>query len=254
MCSPSGMPVTYLAIGSSSRSFPSWASCRITAAVIVLVFDAIRKWVSPRGGDRRAQPRRAVADRELDPAACAEEPPHPERGARWPPCRPGSAAHPGRSVAGPTCRPCDPASCRCRASRSATRTWSRSRTPRRRGPRHPGRSRSTVARVATTATTLSIARPRAAGVEDARADSGAEAALRTGRFCRAGDPPAGGRQRRAARAACAARSPSSWTAATPRHDARGRRAAASSRADQRTRTSTSTGRARSSRPQRAANA
>ena len=31
-------------------SLPSCASCRITAAVIVLVFEAIRKWVSARGG------------------------------------------------------------------------------------------------------------------------------------------------------------------------------------------------------------
>jgi hypothetical protein len=33
-------------IGSSRLSLPSWASSTITAAVIVLVLEAIRKWVS----------------------------------------------------------------------------------------------------------------------------------------------------------------------------------------------------------------
>jgi hypothetical protein len=43
------MSRTYFEIGSPSPSFPSWASCTIIAAVIVLVFEAIRKWVSARG-------------------------------------------------------------------------------------------------------------------------------------------------------------------------------------------------------------
>ena len=50
MLSPSGTSATYFAIGSSRLSLPSWASCMITAAVIVLVFEAIRKWVSALGG------------------------------------------------------------------------------------------------------------------------------------------------------------------------------------------------------------
>src|SRR5205823_7977430 len=45
-----GTPGTYFETGSSSLSLPSWASSTITAAVIVLVFEAIRKWVSARGG------------------------------------------------------------------------------------------------------------------------------------------------------------------------------------------------------------
>ena len=49
MLSPLGTPGTYFEIGSPRLSLPSWASCRITAAVIVLVFEAIRKWVSARG-------------------------------------------------------------------------------------------------------------------------------------------------------------------------------------------------------------
>ena len=48
--SPSGTPETYFETGSSRSSRPSWASWTITAAVIVLVFEAIRKWVSARGG------------------------------------------------------------------------------------------------------------------------------------------------------------------------------------------------------------
>ena len=51
MSSPLGTPETYFETGSSKRSFPSWASSTITAAVIVLVFEAILKYVSPRGGD-----------------------------------------------------------------------------------------------------------------------------------------------------------------------------------------------------------
>ena len=47
--SPLGTLVTYFEIGSPRPSLASWASCRITAAVIVLVFEAIRKWVSARG-------------------------------------------------------------------------------------------------------------------------------------------------------------------------------------------------------------
>ena len=50
MLSPLGTPGTYFDTGSLRRSLPSWASCRITAAVIVLVFEAILKWVSARGG------------------------------------------------------------------------------------------------------------------------------------------------------------------------------------------------------------
>src|SRR5438067_3793781 len=48
--SPLGTPGTYFETGSSRLSLPSWASSAITAAVIVLVFEAIRKWVSARGG------------------------------------------------------------------------------------------------------------------------------------------------------------------------------------------------------------
>src|SRR6476620_7740329 len=50
MLSPSGTPETYFDTGSLSASLPSWASCRTTAEVIVLVFEAIRKWVSASGG------------------------------------------------------------------------------------------------------------------------------------------------------------------------------------------------------------
>ena len=49
MLSPLGTPGTYLDTGSLRRSLPSCASCRITAAVMVLVFEAIRKWVSAPG-------------------------------------------------------------------------------------------------------------------------------------------------------------------------------------------------------------
>ena len=48
--SPLGAPGTYFETGSSRLSFPSCASCTITAAVIDFVFEAIRKWVSARGG------------------------------------------------------------------------------------------------------------------------------------------------------------------------------------------------------------
>jgi hypothetical protein len=48
--SPPGTPETYFETGSLRSSRPSWANWTITAAVIVLVFEAIRKWVSPRGG------------------------------------------------------------------------------------------------------------------------------------------------------------------------------------------------------------
>src|SRR6266436_5399524 len=50
MLSPLGTPGTYFETGSSRLSLPSWASCTITAAVIDFVFEAIRKWVSTRGG------------------------------------------------------------------------------------------------------------------------------------------------------------------------------------------------------------
>ena len=49
MLSPLGTPGTYFDTGSLRRSLPSCASCRITAAVIVLVFEAILKWVSAPG-------------------------------------------------------------------------------------------------------------------------------------------------------------------------------------------------------------
>ena len=48
--SPSGTPSTYFEIGSSKPSLPSCTICTIAAAVIVLVFEAARKWVSARGG------------------------------------------------------------------------------------------------------------------------------------------------------------------------------------------------------------
>src|SRR3982750_1047588 len=50
MLSPLGTLGTYCDTGSSRPSLPSWASCTITAAVIDFVFEAIRKWVSARGG------------------------------------------------------------------------------------------------------------------------------------------------------------------------------------------------------------
>jgi hypothetical protein len=46
---PLGTPSTYDDMGSSRPSLPSWASCRTIAAVIVLVTDAIRKYVSVPG-------------------------------------------------------------------------------------------------------------------------------------------------------------------------------------------------------------
>ena len=51
--------------GSSKRSFPSWASSTIMAAVIVLVFEAILKCVSARGGVMPPQLRRPVAESEI---------------------------------------------------------------------------------------------------------------------------------------------------------------------------------------------
>src|SRR5436190_2765566 len=48
--SPLGTSGTYFETGSSRLSLPSWASSTITAAVIVLVLEAIWKWVSARGG------------------------------------------------------------------------------------------------------------------------------------------------------------------------------------------------------------
>jgi hypothetical protein len=45
-----GTPKTYFDIGSSRLSLLSWASSIINAAVIVLVLEAILKWVSARGG------------------------------------------------------------------------------------------------------------------------------------------------------------------------------------------------------------
>src|SRR6478736_4905717 len=50
MLSPPGTPETYFDTGSVRSSLPSWASCRTAAAVIVLVFEAIRKWVFASGG------------------------------------------------------------------------------------------------------------------------------------------------------------------------------------------------------------
>src|SRR5262249_55139929 len=49
MLPPLGTPETYFETGSSKRNFPSWTSSTITAAVIVLVFQAILKCVSGRG-------------------------------------------------------------------------------------------------------------------------------------------------------------------------------------------------------------
>ena len=49
MLSPLGTPGTYFVTGSSRLSFPSWASSRVAADVIVFVMDAIRKWVSAAG-------------------------------------------------------------------------------------------------------------------------------------------------------------------------------------------------------------
>ena len=56
--SPFGTPATYFDTGSLSRSLPSCASCRITADVIVLVIEAIRKWVY--GWGRIWEPNRVV--------------------------------------------------------------------------------------------------------------------------------------------------------------------------------------------------
>ena len=76
MSSPLGTPCTYFETGSSRRSFPSCASSTVTAAVIVLVFEAIRKCVSPVGPSRRPVPSRRSRRRNRSPA-CAEEPSHP---------------------------------------------------------------------------------------------------------------------------------------------------------------------------------
>ena len=53
MLSPFGTPRHTSRSGRRSRSLPSWASCTITAAVIVLVFEATRKCVSAAGGVAR---------------------------------------------------------------------------------------------------------------------------------------------------------------------------------------------------------
>ena len=50
MWSPLGTPETYFDTASSRLSLFSWASCRMIAAVIVLVLEAARKWVSALGG------------------------------------------------------------------------------------------------------------------------------------------------------------------------------------------------------------
>ena len=50
MLSPLGTPGRYFETRSSRLSLLSWASCIVTAAVIVLVLDAILKWVSALGG------------------------------------------------------------------------------------------------------------------------------------------------------------------------------------------------------------
>jgi len=50
MLSPLGTPRTYFEIGSSRLSLFSWASRMITAAVRVLVFEAILKYVPALGG------------------------------------------------------------------------------------------------------------------------------------------------------------------------------------------------------------
>src|SRR5262245_16461347 len=49
MWSPLGTPGTYWDTGSSSVSWLSCASCMMIAAVMVFVFEAIRKYVSARG-------------------------------------------------------------------------------------------------------------------------------------------------------------------------------------------------------------
>src|SRR5262245_57165404 len=49
MLSPLGTPETYFETGSSKRNFPSWTNSTITAAVMVLVFEAMLKCVSARG-------------------------------------------------------------------------------------------------------------------------------------------------------------------------------------------------------------
>ena len=49
MLSPLGTSGMYFVTGSSRLSLPSWASSRVAADVIVLVMDAIRKWVSAAG-------------------------------------------------------------------------------------------------------------------------------------------------------------------------------------------------------------
>ena len=72
MLSPLGTSGTYFDTGSSSRSLPSWASCRITADVIVLVIDAIRKWVSAVGSGLLPNSRRAGGGRELA-LRCAQQ-------------------------------------------------------------------------------------------------------------------------------------------------------------------------------------
>jgi hypothetical protein len=65
MSSPLGTPSTYFETGSPKRNFPSWTSSTITAAVIVLVFEAAPEMrIGARRG-RAAQLRRAAAESEI---------------------------------------------------------------------------------------------------------------------------------------------------------------------------------------------
>ena len=50
MLLPLGTFGTYVDTGSLNWSLPSWASSTMSADVMVLVFEAIRKWVSASGG------------------------------------------------------------------------------------------------------------------------------------------------------------------------------------------------------------
>jgi hypothetical protein len=72
MLPPLGTPGTYFDTGSSRLSLFSCASYMINAAVIVLVLEAILKWVTARGGLFAPSNVGAVGDRRL-PLVCAGE-------------------------------------------------------------------------------------------------------------------------------------------------------------------------------------
>ena len=237
------MPVTYCAIGSSSRELAFLGQLQDHGGGHRL---GVRR--DPEVGvaarrSRRAELRRAVADRELDLRRAQQN--H----------RAGNEELAGGRVDQALQRTLVERSQGRRAGRAIRHRAGAARRARRRGRgpgRAPGDEEGRAAQEARDPPLPGSRRPRrpcrardqrAAGVADARADSGRrQRCAPAGSVTPATHPPAS-RQRRAARAACAKRSPSSWTAATSRHDPRERRGAASSREAWRTRTSTSAGHA-----------